>query len=228
MNSVAESPLRASPPPRGACVPLPRLVKMDVLGGGFCNSKVGIWRNDLGSDGHGELARDGAGPRWHGHDFVRASSIGSRRMTKPRGGDWSISYSPLVFSWCRRSGLNSADSSDVMQEVFAAVVASITRFRRERSSDTFRGWLRVIARNKIHLHFRNEANQPHATGGTDAQIRIQGWAAPVARRERSVNGRRHGRVLRSAPLGGGVGSQRHPRADLAGVLAVRGRATFHR
>jgi RNA polymerase sigma-70 factor (ECF subfamily) len=82
-------------------------------------------------------------------------------------------YSPLVFSWCRRSGLGSEDSSDIVQEVFAAVVSNIARFHRERPGDTFRGWLRVIARNKIHLHFRNEADRPQAAGGTAAQIHIQ-------------------------------------------------------
>jgi RNA polymerase sigma-70 factor (ECF subfamily) len=82
-------------------------------------------------------------------------------------------YSPLVFSWCRRGGLDSADSSDVVQEVFAAVVANIARFRRERPGDTFRGWLRIIARNKIRLHFRNEADGPRAAGGSAAQIRMQ-------------------------------------------------------
>lgn len=82
-------------------------------------------------------------------------------------------YSPLVFSWCRRSGLSSEDSSDVMQEVFAAVAAHIGRFQRHRAGDTFRGWLRVITRNKIRLHFRQTAGQPLASGGTDAHIRIQ-------------------------------------------------------
>jgi len=82
-------------------------------------------------------------------------------------------YSPLVFSWCRRSGLNSADSSDLVQDVFAAVVTNIVRFRRQRPGDTFRGWLRVIARNKVRLHFRHQADRPQAAGGTDAHLRIQ-------------------------------------------------------
>jgi RNA polymerase sigma-70 factor (ECF subfamily) len=82
-------------------------------------------------------------------------------------------YRPLVFSWCRRSGLNRDDAHDVLQEVFAAVAANIAQFRRERPGDTFRGWLRVIARNQIRLFFRREGDRPRALGGTEAQIRIQ-------------------------------------------------------
>jgi RNA polymerase sigma-70 factor, ECF subfamily len=82
-------------------------------------------------------------------------------------------YSPLVFSWGRRSGLSGEDSGDLVQDVFLEVVANMARFRRDRAGDTFRGWLRVIARNKIRLRFRKEAERPQAAGGTAAQIRVQ-------------------------------------------------------
>jgi len=82
-------------------------------------------------------------------------------------------YSPLVLSWCRRHGLCWDDSSDVLQEVFAAVAANIAGFRHERPGDTFRGWLRVIARNKIREHRRKQGNQPQAAGGTAAQVRME-------------------------------------------------------
>jgi RNA polymerase sigma-70 factor, ECF subfamily len=82
-------------------------------------------------------------------------------------------FSPLVFSWCCRAGLSSEDSSDVLQEVFVAVSQNVGQFRRERPGDTFRGWLRVIARNKIRLHFRRQNGQPEAAGGTVAQMRLQ-------------------------------------------------------
>jgi len=82
-------------------------------------------------------------------------------------------YTPLVFSWCRRAGLADADGQDVIQEIFAAVATNLDRFRRDRPGDTFRGWVRVIARNQIRLYFRREAQRPRATGGTTAQLRIQ-------------------------------------------------------
>ena len=36
------------------------------------------------------------------------------------------------------------DASDVVQEVFQSVAANIIKFRRNRDSDTFRGWLWTI------------------------------------------------------------------------------------
>jgi len=82
-------------------------------------------------------------------------------------------YGPLVLSWCQRAGLTPEDAADVFQEVFAAVAAGLARFRHDRSGDTFRGWLRIIARNQIRLHFRREADRPQAVGGTTARIRIE-------------------------------------------------------
>jgi RNA polymerase sigma-70 factor (ECF subfamily) len=81
-------------------------------------------------------------------------------------------YGPLVYHWCRRSGLRTPDAADVFQEVFAAVSGTIAAFRRGVASDTFRGWLWTITRNKIRDHFRAQDHQVEAVGGTDAQIRL--------------------------------------------------------
>ncbi len=81
-------------------------------------------------------------------------------------------YVPLVFSWCRRSGLQAEDAADVVQEVFQAVSHAIPGFRRSRPGDTFRGWLRTIVRNKIRDHFRAQAGRPVAVGGSEAYLRF--------------------------------------------------------
>jgi RNA polymerase sigma-70 factor (ECF subfamily) len=81
-------------------------------------------------------------------------------------------YAPLVGFWCRRSHLPEQDVSDVVQDVFQAVAGSLDRFRNEADRGTFRGWLRVITRNKITDHFRRRQNEPSAAGGTEAHARI--------------------------------------------------------
>lgn len=78
-------------------------------------------------------------------------------------------FSPEVYEWARKAGLQPTDASDVLQEVFRAVVASIADFRRDRPNDSFRGWLWTIARNKIRDHFRKIGAVGAAAGGTDAQ-----------------------------------------------------------
>jgi RNA polymerase sigma-70 factor (ECF subfamily) len=60
----------------------------------------------------------------------------------------------------------------VFQDVFQAVAAHITTFRKDRPGDSFRGWLRTITQNKIHDHFRRRGREPGGVGGTEAQIRL--------------------------------------------------------
>jgi RNA polymerase sigma-70 factor (ECF subfamily) len=88
-------------------------------------------------------------------------------------------YRPLIESWCRRAGLRGADVEDVTQEAIAAAATGLSRFRRERPGDTFRGWLRVIARNQILLHFRRNQGRPKAVGGSDALQHLQELADPL-------------------------------------------------
>ncbi len=81
-------------------------------------------------------------------------------------------YAPLVYRWCRRWDLRDQDIADILQDVFQAVTAHIATFRKEKAGDTFRGWLRTIARNKVQDHFRRLGREPGGVGGTDAQIRL--------------------------------------------------------
>lgn len=78
-------------------------------------------------------------------------------------------HGPLVYAWCRRAGLASADVADVAQEVFLAVYRSMGRFRHDQPSDTFRGWLWQITRNAVLAHQRRGGRVPLAAGGTNAQ-----------------------------------------------------------
>jgi RNA polymerase sigma-70 factor, ECF subfamily len=87
-------------------------------------------------------------------------------------------YGPLVYRWCRQAGLESLDAEDTGQEVFAAVFRKVADFRRQGKGSTFRGWLRVIARNKVCDHLRRQQTvEPPAIGGTDPQNRLLQIAA---------------------------------------------------
>jgi RNA polymerase sigma-70 factor, ECF subfamily len=79
-------------------------------------------------------------------------------------------YAPLVYHWCRSMRLAEQDMPDVFQQVFQAVASHIQGFHKDRPGDTFRHWLRAITRNKVRDHFRRNARQAKAAGGTDAQI----------------------------------------------------------
>jgi RNA polymerase sigma-70 factor (ECF subfamily) len=81
-------------------------------------------------------------------------------------------YAPLVYRWCRGWDLPEQETGDVLQDVFQAVATHIASFRKDRNTDTFHGWLRTIAQNKVRDHFRKAAREPGGAGGTDAQIRF--------------------------------------------------------
>ncbi|MEQ8209963.1 MAG: sigma-70 family RNA polymerase sigma factor [Lacipirellulaceae bacterium] len=82
-------------------------------------------------------------------------------------------FGPIVYGWCRRAELNSADAADVTQEVFRSVATGLEKFRRDRPGDSFRGWLTTIARNRIRDHYRRVANRPQVRGGTEFNRRVQ-------------------------------------------------------
>jgi RNA polymerase sigma-70 factor (ECF subfamily) len=85
-------------------------------------------------------------------------------------------YSPVVFHWCKRAGLQPADAEEVGQEVFLAVARAVVTFRRDREGDTFRGWLRTITENKIRDHAPPLGGK--GGGGSGAHERLLHLPAP--------------------------------------------------
>jgi RNA polymerase sigma-70 factor (ECF subfamily) len=97
-------------------------------------------------------------------------------------------YGPMVYRWCRRLDLPEREIADIFQDVFQAVAAHIASFRKERPGDTFRGWLRTIARNKVRDHFRKWGREPGGVGGTDAQVRFASLPAAELAEDDSDDG----------------------------------------
>ncbi len=107
-------------------------------------------------------------------------------------------YAPLVASWCRRWGVLQQDIVDVLQEVFSAVAAHLSRFRKDRPGDTFRGWLMTIARHKTLDYFQRKNREPAAIGGTEASMRLQDIRDPSPESLAMVSASRHSAAMRSA------------------------------
>jgi RNA polymerase sigma-70 factor, ECF subfamily len=81
-------------------------------------------------------------------------------------------YSPLILYWCRKQGAHERDCEDILQDVFRTVVNNIGRFRNDKPSSTFRGWLRTLTRSRLADFYRRRAAEPDASGGTDANVRL--------------------------------------------------------
>jgi len=81
-------------------------------------------------------------------------------------------YTPLVHHWCRRSGLQEADTADVSQDVFRTVAESIDGFHHDREGDSFRGWLRRVTYTRMLDFARRKARSANGIGGSEAQARM--------------------------------------------------------
>lgn len=82
-------------------------------------------------------------------------------------------FGPIVYRWCRASGVRDAEAPDVVQDVFASVARGVGDFQRAKDHGSFRSWLATITRNKVRDHFRRRAKQQDAIGGTDAMLHLQ-------------------------------------------------------
>ncbi|MEX2172997.1 MAG: sigma-70 family RNA polymerase sigma factor [Pirellulaceae bacterium] len=61
-------------------------------------------------------------------------------------------YLPLVYRFCRRRGLQDADSRDVSQQVLAAVHRAIDSFHYDPQRGRFRNWLGTVTLHEILRH----------------------------------------------------------------------------
>jgi RNA polymerase sigma-70 factor (ECF subfamily) len=62
--------------------------------------------------------------------------------------DWFARlYTPLLFFWARRTGLQESDAADLVQEVFALLLRKLPEFHYEWGR-SFRGWLRTVLVHK--------------------------------------------------------------------------------
>ena len=77
-------------------------------------------------------------------------------------------YGPLIYRFGRRKGLQDADATDLMQDVFRNVAQNITRFDYDPQIGRFRSWLYVVASHSLSRKIRNSRRQP--TGSGEATI----------------------------------------------------------
>jgi RNA polymerase sigma-70 factor (ECF subfamily) len=80
-------------------------------------------------------------------------------------------YTPLLYFWACRLGLQQSDASDLVQDVFTLLVEKLPEFAYDPQK-SFRNWLRTVLRNKWHEWRRRKL--PSAAG----DVRLSGLASP--------------------------------------------------
>ena len=58
-------------------------------------------------------------------------------------------YGPLIYRFGRRKGLQDADATDLMQDVFDLIAQNIVKFNYNPDVGKFRSWLFVVASNAL-------------------------------------------------------------------------------
>ncbi|MCP4941128.1 MAG: sigma-70 family RNA polymerase sigma factor [Planctomycetaceae bacterium] len=97
---------------------------------------------------------------------------GIRKCDEQAWAQFVDEYSPLIYVWCRKCDLQSADARDVSQQVFHAVSRSIATYSEKSGSGSFRGWLFTITRNLVRNHLTRTLRGPRPQGGTSMQLRL--------------------------------------------------------
>lgn len=82
------------------------------------------------------------------------------RLRQPNGTEaWARFvdlYTPLLYNWAGRIGLQDSDAADLVQDVFATLVEKLPTFELN-PAHSFRAWLRTILLNR----WRNGQRRPH-------------------------------------------------------------------
>jgi RNA polymerase sigma factor (sigma-70 family) len=75
-------------------------------------------------------------------------------------------YTPVIYRFCLRRGLQDADAEEVTQAVMVKVFLSIGRFAYDPARGRFRNWLGVIAIREI-FGYRERTERPGKGSGGD-------------------------------------------------------------
>jgi RNA polymerase sigma-70 factor (ECF subfamily) len=78
-------------------------------------------------------------------------------------------YTPVILSYCRKRGLQHADSQDIAQEVFGRVSRAIQTFEYDPQRGPFRRWLGLITHQQMLRYRQRQARAgPASWTGCDS------------------------------------------------------------
>jgi RNA polymerase sigma-70 factor (ECF subfamily) len=68
-------------------------------------------------------------------------------------------YTPLLFHWARRAGLQEPDAADLVQDVFLTLVRKLPEFAFDPAR-SFRAWLRAVTLNQWRDNLKRRDRRP--------------------------------------------------------------------
>lgn len=73
-------------------------------------------------------------------------------------------YTPLIYNFCYKAGLQDADAADVAQEVMRTIASAIRKFEYDPDRGKFRTWLLTVTRSKLNNFLAKRQRQPLGGG----------------------------------------------------------------
>ncbi len=98
--------------------------------------------------------------------FATPASLLDRLRKPDDGSAWDRFvelYTPLLYHWTRRLGLQDSDGSDLVQDVFLILWRKLPEFRYD-SARSFHAWLKTVFLNRHRS--RQRERQPVTSNGT--------------------------------------------------------------
>ena len=89
------------------------------------------------------------------------------RLRAGKQEDWDrfvMLFSPVVYHWVKRSGLQDSDVADICQEVFSAAYLGLGAFHKDAQRGSFRGWLYRVTQSKVRDYYRRKKKTEAAEG----------------------------------------------------------------
>jgi len=122
--------------------------------------------------------------KWQGETGLRTrTSLLTRLKDCDDQASWQRffdTYWRLLFSYAVRAGLRETDAQDIVQEVVISVARCMPDFRYDRSTGSFKGWLKRITHRRVADHLRREFRREHlGASPLDAEQALQQGAAEV-------------------------------------------------
>jgi RNA polymerase sigma factor (sigma-70 family) len=87
-------------------------------------------------------------------------------------------YTPLVYGYARKQGLQDADAADLSQEVLGTVAGAVGSLEYDPARGAFRNWLFTVVRRKLSNWRRARRSRPDCTNGTAHSASLEQFPAP--------------------------------------------------
>jgi RNA polymerase sigma-70 factor (ECF subfamily) len=111
------------------------------------------------------------------------SSLLSRLRNMEDGASWSAffeTYWRLIYNVARKSGLSDDEAQDVVQDTVIAVARKMPEFRYDPARGSFKQWLLLITRRRIHDHLRRVYRTPRAAEENPTELAARAEEVPDA------------------------------------------------